>query len=130
MLEGRRSYEIALAAGITDACPHLRHLVFFRTLTQSPDPAVELLADDPVASVRELRQQHGKDIWLLGGAELAGSLYAEIDTLILKAGPLTIGDGIPLFSRKAAFDPRTWTLADHAVLKSGAVFLTYTRPGS
>ncbi|MEE1813229.1 MULTISPECIES: dihydrofolate reductase family protein [Streptomyces] len=127
VLEGRRSYEIGLAAGITDAYPHLRHLVFSRTLTESPDSAVELVADDPVATVRGLKQLDGKDIWLLGGAELAGSLYSEIDMLILKVGPLTIGDGIPLFSRKAAFDPRTWTLTDHTALKSGAVFLTYTR---
>ncbi|MDT6982304.1 dihydrofolate reductase family protein [Streptomyces lusitanus] len=127
VLEGRRSYQIGLAAGISDAFPHLRHLVFSRTLTESPAPAVELVADDPVATVRELKRQEGKDIWLLGGAELAGSLYAEIDTLILKVGPLTIGDGIPLFSRKAAFDPRTWTLTDHTALKSGALFLTYTR---
>lgn len=127
VLEGRRSYDIGLAAGLTDAYPHLRHLVFSRTMTESPDPAVELVSDDPVATVRALKQQPGKDIWLLGGAELAGSLYAEIDSLILKLGPLTIGDGIPLFSRKAAFDPRTWSLADHTVLDSGAVFLTYTR---
>ncbi|MFF8811385.1 dihydrofolate reductase family protein [Streptomyces pactum] len=127
VLEGRRSYEIGLAAGIADAYPHLRHLVFSRTLTEVPGPAVELVADDPVATVRELKRQEGKDIWLLGGAELAGSLYAEIDTLILKAGPLTLGDGIPLFSRKAAFDPRPWTLSDHTVLAGGAVFLTYTR---
>ena len=130
VLEGRRSYEIGLAAGVPDAYPHLRHLVFSRTLTQSPAPSVELVADDPVATVRELKQQEGKDIWLLGGAELAGSLYAEIDTLILKVGPLTIGNGIPLFSHKAAFDPRTWALAGHNVLKSGAVFLTYTRVSS
>ncbi|MFI0505236.1 dihydrofolate reductase family protein [Streptomyces albogriseolus] len=129
VLEGRRSYEIGLAAGIPDAYPHLRHLVFSRTLTKSPAQAVELVADDPVATVRELKRQEGKDMWLLGGAELAGSLYAEIDTLILKVGPVTIGDGIPLFSRKAAFDPRIWTLADHTVLKGGAVFLTYTRTG-
>ena len=90
VLEGRRSYEIGLAAGITDAYPHLRHLVFSRTLTESTAPAVELVADDPVATVRELKRQDGKDIWLLGGAELAGSLYAEIDTLVLKVGPLTI----------------------------------------
>ncbi|MFF8534543.1 dihydrofolate reductase family protein [Streptomyces sp. SAS_267] len=127
VLEGRRSYDIGLAAGLTDAYPHLRHLVFSRTLTKSPDPAVEVVADDPVATVRELKRQAGKDIWLLGGAELAGSLYTEIDTLILKIGPLTVGNGIPLFSRKAAFDPLTWALADHTVLKSGAVFLTYTR---
>ncbi|MCQ6553880.1 dihydrofolate reductase family protein [Streptomyces sp. C10-9-1] len=127
VLEGRRTYEIGLAAGIANAYPHLRHLVFSRTLTECPDPAVELVAGDPVETVRALKRQEGKDIWLLGGGELAGSLYAEIDTLILKVGPLTIGDGIPLFSRKAAFDPRTWTLADHTVLGSGAVFLTYTR---
>jgi dihydrofolate reductase len=127
VLEGRRSYEIGLAAGVTDAFPHLRHLVFSRTLTESPDPAVELVGGDPVAAVRELKRQNGKDIWLIGGGELAASLYGEIDTLILKVAPLTIGDGIPLFSRKAAFDPRTWTLADHTVLKSGAIFLTYTR---
>ncbi|MFL4492603.1 dihydrofolate reductase family protein [Streptomyces sp. VTCC 41912] len=127
VLEGRRSYEIGVAAGINDAYPHLRHLVFSRTLTEIPDPAVELVADDPVATVRGLKQQEGKDIWLLGGAELAGSLYAEIDTLILKVGALTLGEGIPLFSRKATFDPRTWTLVDHTALRSGAVFLTYTR---
>ncbi|URN13605.1 dihydrofolate reductase family protein [Streptomyces radiopugnans] len=127
VLEGRRSYEIGLAAGVTDAYPHLRHLVFSRSMTESPDPAVELVADDPVATVRELKRQDGKDIWLIGGAELAYSLYTEIDVLILKIAPLTIGDGIPMFSRKAAFDPRTWTLTDHTVLGSGAVILTYTR---
>ncbi|WP_101257555.1 dihydrofolate reductase family protein [Streptomyces barkulensis] len=127
VLEGRRSYEIGLAAGVTDAYPHLRHLVFSRSMTESPDPAVELVADDPVATVRELKRQDGKDIWLIGGAELAGSLYTEIDTLILKIAPMTIGDGIPVFSRKASFDPRAWTLTDHTVLGSGAVILTYTR---
>ncbi|MEE1927402.1 dihydrofolate reductase family protein [Streptomyces sp. TRM 70351] len=127
VLEGRRSYGIGLAAGVTDAYPHLRHLVFSRTLTETPAPAVELVADDPVATVRQLKQQDGKDIWLLGGGELAGSLYTEIDTLILKVAPMTIGNGIPLFSRKAAFDPRTWTLTDHTVLKSSAMILTYTR---
>ncbi|WP_424211254.1 dihydrofolate reductase family protein [Streptomyces sp. BI20] len=127
VLEGRRSYELGLAVGITDAFPHLRHLVFTRTLTESPDPAVELVGGDAVAKVRELKAREGKDIWLLGGAELAGSLYEEIDTLILKVGPLTIRDGIPLFSRSGSFDPRVWELTDHTVLKGGAVFLTYDR---
>ncbi|MEU6497943.1 dihydrofolate reductase family protein [Streptomyces californicus] len=127
VLEGRRSYEIGLAAGITDAYPHLRHLVFSRTLSESPDPAVELVADDPVAKVRELKQEDGKDIWLIGGAELANSLYAEIDQLVLKVGSLTIGAGIPLFSHKSTFEPRRWELTDHVSLKSGALFLTYTR---
>ncbi|NEA27593.1 dihydrofolate reductase family protein [Actinomadura bangladeshensis] len=128
VLEGRRSYEIGLKAGITDAYPHLRHLVFSQTLAESPDPAVELVATDPAEKVRELKRQDGKDIWLVGGGELAGALSGEIDRLILKVAPMTIGTGIPLFSRTAAFDPRTWELTDHTVLGSGAAFLTYDRP--
>lgn len=125
VVEGRRSYEIGLAAGVTDAYPHLRHIVFSRTLGESPDPAVEIVATDPAARVRELKQEDGKDIWLVGGAELAHSLYREIDRLIVKLSPLTIGAGIPLFSRKAAFDPMAWSLTDHTVLASGVMFLTY-----
>ncbi|MFG3140626.1 dihydrofolate reductase family protein [Streptomyces sp. NPDC048211] len=127
VVEGRRSYEIGLKAGVNDAYPHLRHLVFSRTLGESPDPAVEIVATDPVARVRELKEEEGKDIWLVGGAELAGSLYSEIDTLIVKLSPMTIGAGIPLFSHKATFDPAAWTLTDHTVLGSGAAFLTYER---
>ncbi|WP_405708353.1 MULTISPECIES: dihydrofolate reductase family protein [unclassified Streptomyces] len=127
VVEGRRSYEIGLKAGLANAYPHLRHLVFSRTLTESPDPDVELVADDPAATVRQLKQQDGKDIWLVGGAELAGALYSEIDRLIIKLSPMTIGSGIPLFSHKAVFDPRAWELTDHTVLKSGAAFLTYAR---
>ncbi|MEW1686741.1 dihydrofolate reductase family protein [Streptomyces sp. NPDC091265] len=127
VLEGRRSYEIGIEAGLTDAYPHLRHIVFSRTLGESPDPAVEVVAGDPVARVRELKDEEGKDIWLVGGAELAASLYSEIDRLVIKQSPLTIGAGIPLFSRKAAFDPQSWTLTDHTVLGSGVVFLTYDR---
>ncbi len=126
VVEGRRSYEIGLAAGIADAFPHLRHVVFSRSLTDVPPSAVEIVSADPVATVRELKRQDGKDIWLVGGAEIAGALYEEIDRMIIKLAPLTIGAGIPLFS-SARFDPRTWTLADRTVLPSGAMFLTYDR---
>lgn len=130
VLEGRRSYEIGLKAGIADAYPHLRHLVFSRTLTESPGPAVELVATDPTAAARDLKQQDGKDIWLVGGGDLAGALYDEIDRVIVKLSPLTIGAGIPLFGRSAAFEPNAWQLTDHTVLESGAAFLTYDRaPG-
>ncbi|KZM73347.1 dihydrofolate reductase family protein [Nocardia terpenica] len=127
VVEGRKSYEVGLAAGVTDAYPHLRHLVFSRTLTESPDPAVELVTGDPVATVRELKREGGKDIWLVGGGDLAGALYDEIDRVIVKLSPLTIGTGIPLFGQTATFTPNAWTLADHTVLDSGAAFLAYDR---
>lgn len=127
VLEGRRSYEVGLKAGVTDAFPHLRHLVFSHTLGERPDPAVEVVSGDPITRVRDLKQEEGKDIWLVGGGELANALYPEIDRLVLKLGPLSVGTGIPLFGRGASFDPRTWDLTDHTALESGALFLTYDR---
>ena len=127
VVEGRRSYQLGLDAGITDAYPHLRHYVFSRTLTKSPDAAVEVVATEPVAKVRELKAQDGKGIWLVGGGELAGALYWEIDELVLKVNPVTIGSGIPLFAGKAEANPRAFTLTGHTVLPSGAAFLTYAR---
>ena len=56
-LMGRRTYEIGLAAGVPNAYPHLRTLVFSRTLAGSPDPSVEVAAGDPVERVRALRQE-------------------------------------------------------------------------
>ncbi|MET9329113.1 dihydrofolate reductase family protein [Tsukamurella sp. NPDC003166] len=127
VVEGRKSYEIGLAAGIPDAFPHLRHIVFSRTLTEAPAPAVELVADDPITTIRALKAQGGKDIWLVGGAQLAGALYREIDRIVLKLAPLTIGSGVPIFSAGAEFDPRAWALTDRTVIPSGAMFLTYDR---
>lgn len=127
VLEGRRSYQVGLDAGVTNAYPHLRHLVFSRTLGRGADPSVEIVDGDPVATVRRLKEEDGKGIWLVGGAELAGALYPEIDELILKVNPVTIGAGIPLFGTKAQAGVRRFTLTDSTVLAQGTAFLTYTR---
>ncbi|MET8685894.1 dihydrofolate reductase family protein [Streptomyces sp. NPDC004732] len=127
VLEGRRTYGIGLDAGLTNAYPHLRHYVFSRTLTESPDPGVELVATAPVEKVRELKKEDGKDIWLCGGGELAGVLRGEIDRLVVKIGPLTLGSGTPLFARDTAFDPVLYERSDAVLLDSGTIFLTYDK---
>lgn len=127
VVEGRRSYEVGLAAGITNAYAHLRHVVYSRTLGQSPDPTVELVATDPAAHVRELKQQPGKGIWLVGGGDLAGTLFAEIDELVVKLNPVAIGNGIPLFGSRADYNLARFRLTDHKVLDSGTAFLTYAK---
>ncbi|MEU6768081.1 dihydrofolate reductase family protein [Streptomyces sp. NPDC046853] len=127
VIEGRRTYQNGVDQGVTNAWPHLRHLVFSRSLTTAPDPGIELVADDPVATVRELKQEDGKDIWLCGGGELAGALYAEIDQLVVKLAPMTIGSGTPLFGQKRPFDPAYFTVTDSTIMDSGTIFLTYAR---
>ncbi|MEV0528621.1 dihydrofolate reductase family protein [Streptomyces sp. NPDC050439] len=127
VIEGRRTYQNGVDAGIDNAYPHLRHLVFSRSLTESPDPRIELVGDDPVARVRELKKEDGKGIWLCGGGELAGVLFAEIDQLIVKLAPMAIGSGTPLFGHQQPFDPTFFTLADSKVMDSGTIFLTYDK---
>lgn len=122
VVEGRNSYELGLKVGIPDAYPHLRHIVFSRTL--GPSEHVEVVDTDPVAKVRELKQEQGKDIWLVGGATLAGALFDEIDRLLVKLGPLTMGSGIPLLQRD--FGLNVWRMTDHEAV-GDSLFITYDR---
>lgn len=129
VIEGRRSYEVGLDAGVVDAYPHLRHLVVSTTLGRAADPGVELVSGDPIARVRELKEEDGAGIWLVGGASLAASLVDEIDRLVLKIAPMTLGAGIPLWGRDAAAVPRAWQLTEQTLLESGVVFASY-KPAS
>ena len=124
-LEGRSAYEIGLAAGITNAYPHLRHLVFSTTMGQSPDPTVELVATDALETVRGLKAEDGLDIWLVGGGKLAHALLPEIDRLILKQNPAVIGSGIPLFD--GPFQPQSFHPTELRQLGSGIRVMTFDR---
>lgn len=124
VLEGRASYEVGLAAGTTDAYRHLRHLVFSTTL-KSQNPAVEIVHDDALGRVRQLKNEPGKDLWLVGGGKLAHSLLPEIDRLILKLNPTVIGAGIPLFDGPYNF--HRFQPVAQTVLDSGIRILTYDR---
>ncbi|MCC3316378.1 dihydrofolate reductase family protein [Nocardia africana] len=108
ILMGRGTYEPALSVGIASPYPHLKQYVVSATLDRVDDPQVELVPRDPVALVRRLKQEDGKDIWLCGGGQLAGALVEEIDALIIKSYPVVAGGGISAFTgnfRPTAFTP-------------------------
>ncbi len=122
---GRHTYDPALRAGVPSPYPHLEQIVFSRSITASPDPAVRIVAEDPVAYVGRLKQQPGKDIWLCGGGTLAGQLLPAVDELVLKLNPVVAGTGIPLAAR--SFDPHRFTLIESTPLRNGVVVLRYAR---
>jgi len=101
ILMGRRTYEPALKAGVTDPYPHLETYVFSRSMKQSPHPKVKLVSQDSANVVRRLKEQEGKPIYLCGGGEFASMLFAEglIDEVLLKLNPLLLGAGKPLSPR-------------------------------
>lgn len=122
---GRATYEPALRVQITSPYAHLRQYVFSRSLTESPDPAVEIVAGDPLATVRRLKAADGAGIYLAGGGALAGALLPEIDELVIKLYPVVAGAGVPLF--RTGFSPTRFDLTATRTFSQGALALTYTR---
>ena len=124
---GRRTYDPALEADITDPYAHLRTVVFSRTLGASPDPKVEVTAADPVARVRELKAEDSPyGIYLAGGGGLAGALLGEIDRMVVKKYPVVAGAGIPAF--RTSFRPTQLALEEVSTFDNGCAVLTYARP--
>ncbi|MGW7368506.1 dihydrofolate reductase family protein [Streptomyces sp. NPDC054841] len=98
LIQGRASYQLALDANITSPYAQLREYVPSRTLGKSPDPNVEIISDDLVGKVRELKaEDSGLDIYLCGGSQIAGELLDEIDELVIKTYPQVYGAGMPMF---------------------------------
>ncbi|MFE7777800.1 dihydrofolate reductase family protein [Streptomyces sp. NPDC057445] len=98
LIQGRASYQLALDAGITSPYAQLREYVTSRTLEKSPDPHVEIISDDVVGKVRELKDEDSElGIYLCGGSQIAGELLDEIDELVIKTYPQVYGAGMPMF---------------------------------
>jgi len=74
-LMGRKTYEVGLKFGVKNPYPNLDSYVFSRTLASSPHPDVTVVRDDAVGFVRGLKQQKGKDLWLVGAGSLASALF-------------------------------------------------------
>lgn len=121
---GRRTYDAARKLG-TSSYPGVKNIVFSRTLKESPDPNVEVVADDAVEYLRALKAQDGKGICVMGGGLLAQSLLEAdlIDEIGVNIHPVLLGSGIPLFGKlRRQIDLE---LAESKVLKNGCVYLLY-----
>ena len=69
--------------------------------TPPPDTAhVRFASGDIAALVRSLKDEPGKDIWLIGGGQVNTVMLNEglIDEMILTVFPIVLGKGIPLFA--------------------------------
>jgi dihydrofolate reductase len=102
-LLGRKTYEESLKLGAKFDGSGSRSIVFSR---QSPPadapPGVEFVSGDIGAFVSGLREQPGKDIWLMGGGDLIASFLDAhaVDEFVISVVPVFIGDGIPLIARR------------------------------
>ncbi|MFD5219351.1 dihydrofolate reductase family protein [Streptomyces tendae] len=126
IVQGRASYDLALKEGVTSPYAHLREYVASRTLTESPDPNLEIISTDLVGRVRELKAEDSAfDIYLCGGAAVAGELVDEVDELVIKSYPVVLGTGMPMFA--SGFAVSEFVTDSVRTFGNGVVVRTYHR---
>lgn len=124
VIMGRKTYEVAVQSGTT-SYPGMKNYVFSRTLIESPDKNVQIVRDDASEFVAGLKREPGKGICVMGGGELARSLFEAdlIDEVGMNIHPVVLGSGIPFFhpmSRQMDLE-----LRENRTLKNGCVYLLY-----
>ncbi|RDI69418.1 dihydrofolate reductase family protein [Nocardia pseudobrasiliensis] len=128
VLMGRKTHDFGVRTGTSSPYAHLRQFVASTTLPESPDPDVELISDDPLARVRELKREKGLGIWLCGGGELAQVLLPEIDQIFLKLYPIVLGRGRALFGPGAHLpEPTRFRVSTSRIFEDGVAFVKYSR---
>lgn len=125
---GRKTYEKGLemsggsGGGFGDG---IMSYVFTRTTRESDDKNLQFVSENVKEFVGNLKNQEGKNIWLMGGGELAKTFFEEglIDELVLGIQAKIIGRGIPLFlphNRQTDLE-----LIETKTRQSGSVQITY-----
>jgi dihydrofolate reductase len=102
MLLGRKTYEAGLRLGGKFDSKD-RYIVFSRHAPPAGVPSgVEFVNGAIGPFISRLREQPGKNMWLMGGGELIASFLDEhaIDEFVISIVPVVIGDGIPLIARR------------------------------
>jgi dihydrofolate reductase len=124
LLLGRKTWEAAKSQGGA-GMPGMKSYVFSTTLRAS-DSKGATLSSDPAATVRDLKQQDGKAIWLFGGGSLFRSLLdlGLVDEVQAAVVPVVLGSGLPVVEHPAR--QSRLKLRQHRVYATtGTVLLDY-----
>jgi len=99
-LMGNRTYEKLLSFGIEFPYAGKENYVFSQQKGKHDTEHVNFIGDDLTSFVRGIKQEEGKNIWLVGGSEINTVLFNAglIDEIYLFTMPMTLGEGIPLFA--------------------------------
>jgi dihydrofolate reductase len=125
ILMGRKTYEFAARmGGGGGGMKGVSTYIFSRTMSEAPKGA-ELVRDDAVGFVRELKAKPGGDIIVMGGGELGTALIegGVVDEIGLSIHPLLLGGGMPLFremSRRVELE-----LIEARAIAKGCVFVRW-----
>ena len=124
---GRKTYEAGLKMTKGKGNPYsgLKSYVFSRSLKPRKQGDLEIVSGDAVEFVKQLKEGAGKDICLMGGGELACSLFEAdlIDEIGFNIHPVLLGSGIPLFHEMKG--QINLELLECKPFKNGCVYVSY-----
>ncbi len=97
VLMGRKTYEFAARSGGGQGPSAVKTYIFSSTIGDAIYG--EVIREDAVGFVRELKSSAGGSIMVMGGGELGSSLLAggAVDALEINVHPILLGGGTPRF---------------------------------
>jgi dihydrofolate reductase len=105
----------------------LKSYVFSRSQPPGARAGVTFVNESPKTLVENLRKSPGKNVWLMGGGELARDFLKDdlVDELYIGVVPVLIGEGLPLFP--PGFPQRQFSLLENKTFSKGMIALNYAR---
>lgn len=104
---GRKTYEVMMSFG--DPSPLASRakenvVVISREMKPEEHPTITILKDNYIDVIRRLKEADGRDIWLMGGGQLAQPLLDAglVDTIEAAVMPVVIGSGIKMIAQSEA----------------------------
>ena len=128
---GRKTYEVALhMGGGSFSGSGMTNYVFSHSHPPGERGGVIFTNESPSIFVGQIRKRAGKNIWLMGGGELAREFLKEdlVDELYLGIVPVLLGEGLPLFP--SGFPQRDFSLVENKTYSRGLIALRYERKRS
>jgi len=126
---GRKTYEVGLKMGGAGAFggSSMIYYVMSRSQPAGERGGVIFTKQKPAELIAQIRKHRGKNIWHMGGGELAREfLKADlVDEIYLGVVPVLLGEGLPLFP--SSFPQRNFALLENKSYSKGLIALKYRR---
>ncbi|KAJ3549578.1 hypothetical protein NM208_g436 [Fusarium decemcellulare] len=132
---GRKTYEVMLSFGAPNENPLTKRakesvLVASRTMKAEDFPDITIISDNVVDSIRNLKSGNGKDIWLMGGSDLATQCLRAglIDSVEAAVMPVMLGSGIKMIEELGSNEKSAvrLKLEGSEYLQSGIIMTRYS----
>lgn len=124
---GNTTYQQVLGFPMEFPYKDKKNYVLTRNRTLTHDENATFLSEDQAKFIEGLKHQKGKDIWLIGGAEVNALLNQNdlIDEYRVFVMPIIVGEGTSMFSDHHSM--KQLKLITSETFKSGAMLLQYTK---